>query len=182
MLHYFKWKIYNYGNYKILKNDFLWIHIIYFWVKIEWNFFLYPIMDTNNNSFYYFWFDDIKQLNIFNKFIKISWIGWKTACYISTSYNLWEIDNAILKWDLNFFKNIPWIWPKTAKKIIIELKDKISLEELENDEIKDKQKDIILKWVVSLWYSKEKVKKVLKEYDEDLSDVQKVIKDIISKL
>lgn len=182
MFHYFKWKIYNYWNYKILKNDFFWVQIIYFWTQIEWNFFLHPVLDTNNNSLYYLWFDDVKQLDIFHKLIKISWIGWKTSCYISTSYSLEELNQAISEWNLKFFKNIPWIWPKTAKKIIIELKDKISLEDFEKDEKEDRQKDTILRWIVWLGYSKDKVKKALEDYNWDLLDVQSVIKDIIKRL
>jgi len=182
MFHYLKWKIHDYGKYKILKNDFFWVQVIYFWTQTEWEFFLQPMLDVKNNSLYYLWFDDIQQLDIFHKLVKISWIGWKTACYISTSYSLLELNQAISQWDLQFFKNIPWIWPKTAKKIIIELKDSFSIEDLEKDEKEDKQKDIILKWIVWLWYPKEKVKIALKEYDWDLSDVQLVIKDIIKRL
>lgn len=182
MFHYFKWQIHNYWNYKILKNNFLGIQITYFWTQLEWDFFLHPILDTNNNTLYYLWFDNIQQLDIFHKLVKISGIGWKTACYISTSYSLDELNQAISSWDLKFFKQIPWIWPKTAKKIIIEIKDKLSLEDFEKEEQEDKQKESIIRWIVWLGYPKEKVKKILKDYNWDLKDVQSVIKDIIKKL
>lgn len=182
MFHYFSWKIVDYWNYKILKNNFFWIQIIYFWLQREWSFFLHPLLDTKNNTLYYLWFDNIKQLELFYKLVKISWIWWKIACYISTSYSFEEISNAISKWDINFFKNVPGIWPKTAKKILIELKDNFSLEDIENTEKENDKKNIILKWIVSLWYPKTKVEKILNEYKWDLSDIQYVIKNIIKKL
>lgn len=182
MLNYLRWKIYNYNSYKILKNDFFGVQITYFWNQKEWDFFLHPVLDTNNNSLYYLWFDDIQQLDIFYKIVKISWIWWKTACYMTTFYPLEKLKKAIWEQDLNFFKTVPWIGSKTAKKIIIELKDKVDIKDFENQEQLNKQKETILKWIVWLWYPKEKVKKELEKYSWDLSDVQLVIKDIIKRL
>lgn len=182
MLNYFVWNIVNYWNYQILKNESFWVQITYFgWVK-SWEFFLYPVLDSNHNTAYYLAFDDIGQLDIFHKLLKISWIWPKTACFITTSYPISDVKTAIEQADLKFFKSVPWIWPKTAKKIIIELKDKISLSDINEMEKFDTQKQLILSWIVSLGYSKEKVKNALKNYDGDLSDVQNAIKEIISKI
>lgn len=182
MLNYFVWSIVSYWSYRILKNDSLWVQVIYHWTQTSGEFFLHLVLDTNHNTSYYLAFDDIWQLDFFHKLLKISWIWPKTACFISTSYTSSEIRNAIEQADLKFFRSVPWIWPKTAKKIIIELKDKISLADIDNMEKLDSHKQRILSWIVSLGYSKEKVKDALKNYDWDLSNVQQSIKDIISNI
>lgn len=182
MLHYFSGKLADYWDFKILKNEFFWINLSYFGLKNEGNFFLYPILDSNHNTLYYLGFDDFQQLSLFYKFIKISGVGPKISCFIVTSNPINEIKKSIENNDVDFFKGISWIGPKTAKKIIIELKDKIDLDDFNDVDSQSKKKDMILKWIVSLWYNKESVKNILKDYDWDLSNMQKVIKDIIKKI
>ena len=153
-----------------------------FWFKKEWDFFLYPIIDDNHHTLYYLAFDDLKQLNFFTKLIKISGVWVKTACYISTYYPIDDVKKAIDNNDINFFIAVPTIWQKTAKKIILELKDKINLSDLDEIDTQKKEKEKIVNAIVSLWYSKNKVKEILKSYTWDLSDYRRVIKEIISML
>jgi len=182
MFHYFVWSIVNYWNYKILKNELFWINIYYEWSRKTWSFFLYPILDDNHHTIYYLWFDNVQQLNIFNRLIKISGIWAKTWCFISTAYEVEEIKKAIEANNIKFFTNIPWIWPKTAKKIIIELKDKLSLDELDKIDENELLRNKIINSISSLGYSKQKVEKILKTYKWDLSNTQQVIKDILKNL
>jgi len=182
MFHYFHWEIVNFWEYKILKNENFGLKITYSGTKSEWDFFLYPIIDQNHNTMYYLAFDNVSQLNLFNTLLKISGIWPKTANYIVTSFLQDDIKNAINSNDINFFKQISGIWPKTAKKILIELKDKIEVSDLEKIEQNDKIKSDIIKWVVSLWYSKQKVENFLKTYKWDFSNKQKVIQDIIKSI
>ena len=182
MFHYFSWKIVNFQNYKILKNESFWINIYYSWTQTKGNFFLHPVLDDNHHTIYYLWFDNIQQLNIFHRLTKISWIWAKTGCFIATSYPIEEIKSAIDTNNMKFFTNIPSIWPKTAKKIIIELKDKLSLDELDKIEANEVLKNKIISSISSLGYSKQKIEKILKTYKWDLSNTQKVIKDILKKL
>jgi len=174
MFHYFSWKIVNFKDYKILKNDSFWINIHYSGIQTEWDFFLYPIIDDNRHTMYYLCFDNTQQLDIFHRLTKISGIGAKTWCFIATAYEVEEI--------VKFFTNIPSIWPKTAKKIIIELKDKLSLDELDKIDENEVLRNKIINSISSLGYPKQKVEKILKTYKWDLSNTQQVIKDILKKL
>jgi len=167
---------------KILKNDFFWVKISYSGYQTEWDFFLYPILDQNHNTIYYLAFDNIRQLDLFNLLVKISWIGPKIANHISTFYDISEVDEAIKNNDVKFFQQISWIGPKTAKKILIELKDKISISDLEKIQEDEKLKNDIIKAVVSLWYNKTKVENFLKDYKWDLNDKQKVIQELIKNV
>jgi len=182
MLHYFNWKIVEFSSYKILKNNSFGVKISYSWKKREWDFFLFPIIDQNHNTIHYLAFDSEKQLNLFELFLKISGIWPKIANYITTMFDIEEIKNAIENTDVKFFKQIPWIWAKTAKKIIIELKDKIEVSDLEKIENEEKIKKEIVKSVVSLWYSKTKIENFLKNYKWDIFNKQQVIQEIIKNL
>lgn len=182
MIHYLNWEIINYWDLKILKNNSFWVKIFYFGTENKWDFFLHPIIDDNHHTIYYFAFDNKQQLEIFLKLTKISGIWWKTWCYIATWYDIETIQKAIKENDIKFFKQIPWIWPKTAKKIIIELKDKISLDEFEKQDENEILKNKIISAISWLWYNKQKIEKVLKTYKWDLKDTQQVMKDILKQL
>lgn len=113
--------------------------------------------------------------------IKISWIWLKTANYIATFFSLSDIKQALSSSDINFFTEIPWIWPKTAKKIIFELKDKVQLDELDKaDELSEKKKKII-STLTNLWYNKSKIEEILKSVKK-IDDLQKTIQEIIRKI
>jgi len=182
VFHYFNWQIVDFSGNKILKNSNFWLKISYSWIKREWDFFLYPLIDQNHSTMYYLAFDSIEQLDLFHLLIKISGIGPKIANFVVTWFSIEDIKNAIENNDVNFFKQIQWIWPKTAKKIIIELKDKIELSDLEQVEELEKIKKDIVKAVVGLGYNKTKVENFLKDYSWDITDKQKVISDILKSL
>jgi len=182
VFHYFVWEIKDFWEFKILKNESFWLKINYSWFQTNWEFFLYPILDQNHSTLYYLAFDDKKQLDLFQVLLKISWIWPKIANYITTAFDIEEINEAIENNDLNFFKKISWIWPKTAKKILIELKDKISISDIQWFEENEKLKNDIIKVVSSLGYSKTKIENFLKNYKWDFSNKQKVIQDIIKAI
>ncbi len=182
MLHYIKWELINNKEEVLIKNDFFWIKWIYYWSKIKWSFLLYPFIDTNHNTIYYAIFDNQEQLDIFNRLLKITWIWVKTADYISTSFWLNEIRNAIDNAQVDFFTKVPWIWKKTAKKIILELKDKLSLKEFEDFDKKIEIKNNIIETLVNLWYSKQKVEKAIKNYKWNYDNTKEIMQEIIKKL
>ena len=181
MLHFFSWELLKLDDMVYVKNEFFWIKGYYFWYKKKGEFFLYPFLDTNHNTFYYAIFDDFRQLEIFNRLIKISWIGLKTANYISTFFDFEDIKKAISSSDIDFFTQIPGIGTKTAKKIIFELKDKVDLTEIDKaDELAQKKKKIITT-LTNLGYNKSKVEAILKDIKQ-IDDLQQVIQEIIKKL
>ena len=181
MFHIFSGRIVKLDDMVYVKNDLFWIKGYYFGLKKEGEFFLYPFLDTNHNTFYYAIFDNFKQLELFNRLIKISWIGLKTANYISTFFSLDDIKKAISDTNTEFFTQIPWIWPKTAKKIIFELKDKIDLNQLEQADKLSEQRKKIITTLVNLGYSKSKVEKILKDI-KNIDDLQQTIQKVIKQL
>jgi len=181
MLHWISWELVTLGDEVLIKNSIFGIKWIYFWEKIKWEFYLVPFLDANHNTFFYAIFDDILQIQIFNKLIKISGIWVKTANYIVTKFSLSEIQQAISEANLDFFTQVPGVWAKTAKKIILELKDKISIEDIEKLDQHNQVKAKIIKTLTNLGYPKNKVIELLKDiknFDNPSEVIQQIVKQL----
>jgi hypothetical protein len=72
MFHYFKGKVQSTNNKKLLINDMLGIEITYAGAKKEGEYFLFPYLDDNRKSVFYFAFDTMEQKSMFEDMLKIS--------------------------------------------------------------------------------------------------------------
>jgi Holliday junction DNA helicase RuvA len=86
--------------------------------------FTYILVREDAISLYGFYDENEKQL--FEKLLSVSGIGATTAQIILSSMSPSEIINAIVNDNELVFKNIKGIGIKTAKRIILDLKDKLS--------------------------------------------------------
>ena len=71
-------------------------------------------------------FKNESERNLFLMFISISGIGPKLAISILSGVEIEELKSNILSGDIKSLTSIPGVGAKTAKRIIIELKDKLS--------------------------------------------------------
>ncbi len=180
MLHYFNWQIVDFQDFKVLKNDFFGIKIVYNGQKKEGTFFVFPYMDQNIHSIIYFTFDNIQQLKLFEKLYKLPWIGPRTAYNISFIPQD-KLKQAVDNVDINFFKQIPWIGPKTAKRIIVELKSQVTSNDLKIDDALWKK---IKNTFKNLGYSTDKIEQILKKCDIPLKEenLQEIVKYILDRI
>ena len=183
MFHYFRWKVEKQGWIILLIHDFVGIQIFYAWKKSEWEFYLFPVYDENKRTVQYFAFDTLEQKQIFEQFLKINWIWSKTAFQLAQTPSE-ELSNAVKNMDVKFFQSIPWVWPKSAKKILLELKDSLNVNELSSLDADQKLFKDIVKSMRWLGYDAESVKKVLLTYKEPITKekIPQIIKRIISQL
>ncbi len=72
-------------------------------------------------------FSSDKERTLFTKLIQVSGIGPNTARVILSSLNPDEVVSAIVSEDADTFKRVKGIGPKTAQRVILDLKDKIDL-------------------------------------------------------
>lgn len=80
-----------------------------------------------------FGFNTLEELRMFELLIGVSGVGAKTALVMLTVYEPSEFALAIISEDVKMLTAIPGIGPKSAKRIILELKDKIKQEEQINE-------------------------------------------------
>ena len=183
MFHYFVWKLEKREWIILLIHDFVWIQVYYAWKKTEWEFYLFPVYDENKKTYQYYAFDTISQKQLFEQFLKVNWVWNKTAFQLAQTPKE-ELSNAIKNMDVKFFQSIPWVWPKWAKKILLELKDSLSVNELSSLDVDQKLFKDIVKSMRSLWYDSDSVKKILLTYKDPITKekMPEIIKWIISQL
>lgn len=183
MFHYFEWSIKNIWSEYFLVNQSFWIQIYYIWQQKEGCFFLYPYIDDQKKTIFYYCFDSFKQKSFFETLLKISWIGPKTAMQI-VQIPLNELSESINNLDIKIFQSIPWIGPKLAKKIILELKWNFSLSDVEKSDQDQKYFKSVVKSLKGLGYDPQRVKETLKDYPEKLNEnnLTDAVKRVISQM
>ena len=139
-----------------------------------------------------FGFNTQEELRMFELLISVSGIGAKTAIAMLACIEPSQFAIAVISNDIDTLKKIPGVGPKSAQRIVLELKDKMKKEqqiaELTNASLEQKSK--VKKIIVAdskvqeatdalqvLGYTKKDVEKALEQIDTaDLS-----VEDIIKK-
>lgn len=89
---------------------------------------LYTYMSVREDAVTLFGFLAKEELNLFKKLISVSGIGPKGALGILSTLSVDNLKLAILSEDAKAIAKSPGIGAKTASKLILELKDKISMD------------------------------------------------------
>lgn len=88
---------------------------------------VFTFLQVKEDGFSLFGFLDKNEIDLFKKLIGVSGVGPKTAIGCFSLYSSSDILFSILSDDYKNLSKVPGLGIKTAKKIILELKDKISL-------------------------------------------------------
>jgi len=134
------------------------------------------------NSLELFGFLTENEKNIFQCLIGISGIGPKGATNILSNITPEDLINSIMSGDLAGRK-VPGIGPKTASRIINELKDKIPTQEFTDSiDIKQKPVDDIVSVLVNLGYTRNEIDEnveALKQISSNTEDMEDKIKEAL---
>ena len=129
-----------------------------------------------------------EEREIFRKLISVSGIGPKGGMQVLNMYSVQEIVEIIMEQDSKAMSKVSGIGPKTAQRIILELKDSISklyvpdLSLLQNG-LKDKEsgKEAI-EALEALGYSHQEAKKAVEVVDDYHSNSETLIRKALSLL
>jgi len=133
-------------------------------------------------------FKNDSERNLFLMLIAISGIGPKLAVSILSGVELEELKSNILSGDIKSLTSIPGVGAKTAKRIIIELKDKLSkttTTELGFEEnFGSKTSKDVLSALVGLGYSESMATEVIKKINPASPDksIESLIKEALKIL
>lgn len=144
-----------------------------------------------------FGFNTQEELRMFELLISVSGIGAKTAIAMLACIEPSQFAIAVISDDINTLKKIPGVGPKSAQRIVLELKDKMKKEqqiaELTNASLEQKSK--VKKIIVAdskvqeatdalqvLGYSKKDVEKALEQIDTNDLSVEDIIKRALREL
>ena len=125
---------------------------------------IYTHMHVREDDVSLFGFLSKEEKEAFELLIGVNGIGPKVGLSVLSTLSDYELKMAVISEDVKTISKTPGLGPKGAKKLILELKDKLSFEELEEDgvgaEIFDTSADssdsvmITIEGLVSLGYSK----------------------------
>lgn len=134
-------------------------------------------------------FNTNEELRMFELLLSVSGIGAKSALVILANVSVSSFALAIINNDINLLKKLPGIGPKTAQRVILELKDKLKKENEivanENTDISDTINTAIMDdekiaeataALKVLGYTGKEIEKALEKVDANLS-----VEDIIRK-
>ncbi len=132
-------------------------------------------------------FETIEEKKLFKTLLSVSRVGPKAAMNVLSSLSYERFINAILSENVSVLKEVSGIGPKTAQRLILELKSKIEdmLPELQIDKGKsmDKYDEDLYEALTQLGYSKREVDKAIEnlEFDTELK-LEDKIKEVLSYL
>lgn len=86
---------------------------------------LYTYLAIREDAHVLYGFHDLDEKRIFLDLIGVSGIGANTALVMLSSLSAGEIRQGILSENVRLIQNIKGIGPKTAQRVILELKDKL---------------------------------------------------------
>ena len=133
-------------------------------------------------------FKNDSERNLFLMLISISGIGPKLAVSILSGVELDELKSNILSGDIKSLTSIPGVGAKTAKRIIIELKDKLSKTTTTElgfeDDFGSKISKDVLSALVGLGYSESMATEVIKRIKPSKSNksIESLIKESLKIL
>ena len=133
-------------------------------------------------------FENESDRGLFLMLISISGIGPKLGLTIISGLAPEKLKMKIISGDVKALTSIPGVGLKTAKRIIIELKDKFSKVDSDNLGFEDEIDSKILKDVISaldgLGYKEKESKKALKQLDLDNSNqtIENLIREVLKIL
>ena len=154
--------------------------------KVGDELFLNTFLQITENSHSLYGFIDSEEKSLFKMLISINGIGPKTVMPIISSARPDDIIHRIISGDVSMLSSLPGIGTKTAKRIIIELKDKLS--DYVSDDIPELADNSIIKDTLnalsSLGYSgisvKRKIDQILTDNPE--IEIEELIKKTLNEL
>ncbi len=91
---------------------------------------IYTFFKVSEDALSLYGFLNRQDLDIFKKLISVSGIGAKTALGIMSALDSFTLSQAIVSEDIKLISKAPGVGTKTAKRMILELKDKISTQDI----------------------------------------------------
>jgi len=155
-------------------------------IKNKSEIFIYTHLNIKEDSHTLYGFNSVNEKETFLSLLSINGVGPSTAVMILSSLSAIELKKAILDADTNKIKSVKGIGLKTAERIILELKDKISFEEIEDNisVIYDNTiKDEALSALSSLGISKNIVEKHINDVLDRNKDIslEDLIKEVLKR-
>ncbi len=147
---------------------------------------VYTNMIVREDDISLYGFINEEEIEVFKLLISVSRIGPKVALGILSSLSPNVLKTCIVKEDIKTLCKAPGVGKKTAERLILELRDKIDISEVENDELIEvdnySAKIEAIEALVSLGYSRYEVEKELNDTSLIGAGTEDIIRYALKKL
>lgn len=144
-------------------------------LKAEENCKLFTELIVREDAQLLYGFMEMAEKRLFQLLISVSGVGPATALLVLSSADPMEIEQAIISGNAAWFKGVKGIGPKSAQRIIIDLRDKVAKENIQADfssTVNNTLKDEALSALVNLGFNKNKAEKVIVKILKENSNFQ----------
>ncbi len=133
---------------------------------------------VRDDEFALYGFDNFEALQFFELLLTVNRVGPKVALDIMNASPP-RVKTAIVKKDLAYLASIQGVGKKTAERVILELRDKITLESLDetlkNTTLQDEHEDVT-QALMKLGYDRKHISRVLREIPDEIQKEEDIIK------
>ncbi len=153
---------------------------------------LYTYTALREDSISLYGFLSRDELSLFKKLISVNGIGPKGGLALLSAISCEDLKFAILSGDVKLISSAPGIGKKTAERVILDLKDKISydiehidLEIRRSNETSVEGSDIqkeAVRALTALGYSAAEAQKAVKNVQDTDTDVESILKEALKYL
>ena len=155
---------------------------------------IYTYLYVKEDAMNLFGFLNRDDLSVFKLLLNVSGIGPKGALAILSTIGPDDLRFAVLSEDVKTISSAPGIGAKTAKRLIIELKDKLKLAEVFETALANKEKvssenDVLLakneavEALVALGYASAQAMKAVQQVENaEEKDSEQILKEALKKL
>lgn len=166
-----------------IDNALFGIEVVYTGTQTEGSWFIAPIFDQQAMGFRYYAFDDVRQKWRFEAMLKIQGVGGKSAHQLAVLPTQ-EVSHALETMDLRYFQRLPWIGPKTAKRLLVELKSHFTQDDFQKLTGDQKVADDLITSLKGLGYSVTDIKRLLhtQPYPLERDSMPEIMKWLIDHL
>jgi holliday junction DNA helicase RuvA len=119
-------------------------------------------------------FAEVEELELFEHLLSVSGVGPKVALAIVSGSTPVELRHAIAVEDTARFQAIPGIGKKTAQRVVLELKEKLSADGVEVPISSGKEDVLAREALLELGYSISEAEKALSDTDPELPPEERV--------
>jgi len=152
-------------SFKVNNEIFLWIHT-----------------HIREDALDLYGFLDIKELEFFEMLLSVSGLGPKSALGIIGLASIETLKNAIASGDTSYLTKISGIGKKTAEKIVIELRDKLTKLGHKTEKESFRGELDALEALKSLGYSQSEAREALKEVSPKTTETSAKVKEALKIL
>lgn len=139
-------------------------------------------MSVRENALELFGFSTLEELEFFQMLIEISGIGPRGALGIIGMGSVDTLKNAIASGDTGYLTKVSGIGRKTAEKIVLELKDKLTLRGHSAESGTLRSESDVAQALMALGYPQHEIRDALKDIPDTATDTNSRIKEALKIL